>query len=268
MKFFWLSQIKKDFLWSYSYRLTFYGQFLALFVTIIPIFFLDKTFDGSNTPHLDMYNQNYFLFAIIGVSFASFIVGCLGSPAKAVRVSQTHGFVDILLNSKINAHYVIFCSMLYPFVIGLFKVLISIFLAFMIEDIQISFVTLMSITFVCTITFLCFVGLGFLSASFVLAFKQGDPINFILVIIITVFSGTIYPITVLPDLFQQFANLTPFAIGLDMLRKIVIFNSSRFLSLEAIYHLFIFASLLIFAGLTALSAAIKKIKMTGTSALY
>lgn len=268
MKKFWFAQIKKDFLWSYSYKLSFFGQFFALFITIVPIYFLGKTFMNSTSTHLEEYGQNYFLFAILGVNFAAFIIGCMGSASKAIRSAQVHGYIDNLLNCKISMSYIIFCSMLYPFIIGLTKVFITVLIAYVIDDFNLSISSILGIVFVCFLTFISFVGFGLFSASFVLIFKQGDPVNFFLIMIITIFSGTIYPVSVLPPLFQELAALTPFTVGLDVLRKIVIFDDLYSISVESIFSLLTFALGTTLVGLCVLSISLKRVKILGTSGLY
>jgi ABC-2 type transport system permease protein len=63
-----------------------------------------------------------------------------------------------------------------------------------------------------------------LSVSFVLYFKQSDPINFFINIILSVFSGIIYPVTVLPLFMQNIANYIPLTKQLNSTRQVLINN--------------------------------------------
>ena len=62
MNFFWVSQLRKDFLWAISYKISFFGQFIGIGLSVFTLFFISKTFEMSKSVHLSQYGENYFLF--------------------------------------------------------------------------------------------------------------------------------------------------------------------------------------------------------------
>ena len=60
MNSFWLNQLRKDFLWDLSYKITFFGQFAGIFITVLTFFFISETFGVSNSDYLTAYQNNYF----------------------------------------------------------------------------------------------------------------------------------------------------------------------------------------------------------------
>ena len=60
-KFFYI-QVKRDFKWDYSYKISFYSQFFGVFLSAITLFFISKTFLSSDIQYLQNYNNNYFYF--------------------------------------------------------------------------------------------------------------------------------------------------------------------------------------------------------------
>ena len=101
-----------------------------------------------------------------------------------------------------------------------------------------------------------------------LAFKQGDPVNFFVNVLITVFSGVIFPVSVLPEALQYVSNMIPVTYGLDMIRKVIIFNSSDYISLAIIFYLLLFFAVLLALGVFAMDRTIAAIKLSGTSGRY
>ena len=70
-----------------------------------------------------------------------------------------------------------------------------------------------------------FLALSFLALSFVLYFKQADPVNFFINMVVSIFSGIIYPVSVLPDFMQKISNIIPLTHQLNSIRYILINNS-------------------------------------------
>ena len=268
MNAFWIAQLKKDFLWAYSYKISFFGHFFGILVTVFIFFFLSETFAMSQSPHLKQYGNNYFLFAIIGMSIVDFISTCLRSATKSIREAQAFGYIDMVLNAKISPRYFVICSMIYPCCIGLVRVFLYLLVANLFKDFELSFLTIIYAVLLSILTLLPFLGVGLLAASFVLAFKQGDPVNFFVNMLITVFSGVIFPVSVLPEALQYVSNMIPVTYGLDMIRKVIIFNSSDYISLAIIFYLLLFFAVLLALGVFAMDRTIAAIKLSGASGRY
>lgn len=268
MNAFWLAQLKKDFLWAYSYKIAFFGQFFGIFITVFTFFFISKTFAMSQSTHLDQYGNNYFLFAIIGISLVDFISTSLRTATKTIREAQAFGFIDIVLNAKITPHYYVICSMIYPCCIGLIKVFLYLLVANFFKDFDLSFTNVIYVALISILTFMPFLGVGLLGASFVLIFKQGDPVNFFVTIFLTMLSGVLFPISVLPEALRFFSSMIPVTYSLDILRKVIIFNSSDYISLALIYYLLLFSAALFSIGVYTMGRTIVAIKLSGQSGRY
>ena len=70
-----------------------------------------------------------------------------------------------------------------------------------------------------------FMALSFLALSFVLYFKQADPINLFINLLVAIFSGILYPVSVLPAFMQNISNLIPLTSQLNSVRHVLIHNS-------------------------------------------
>ncbi len=68
---------------------------------------------------------------------------------------------------------------------------------------------------------LAFSGLGILSASYLLIFKRGNPVNWAILGLSSVVGGMMYPISVLPMWLQYVAWLTPVTYSLEGMRAAI-----------------------------------------------
>jgi len=268
MKRFWVAQLKKDFLWAYSYKLSFVGQFFGILLTVFTFFFVSETFSMSQSPHLEQYDNNYFLFVIIGISIVDLIGTCMRSATKSIREAQAFGYIDIVLNAKVSPQYFVICSMIYPGCIGVIKVFLYLLIASLFTDFDLSVLTLISLVLLSLLTVIPFLGIGLLAASFVLAFKQGDPINYLVNILITLFSGVLFPTAVLPQTLQFFSNLIPLTYNLDLIRKVIIFNSPGPISLQIVFYLVLFSAVLLVIGMFIMAKTMAAIRLSGSSGRY
>jgi len=268
MNLFWLAQFRKDFLWAYSYKISFFGQFFAIFMTLFTFYFISETFSMSESPHLEQYNNNYFLFAIIGICTIDFISSGLRSATKSIREAQAFGYIDMIVNAKITLQYFLICSLIYPCFIGLIRALLFILVAGYIYNLEMSPGPIALALLVIILTLISFLGVSLFASSFVLAFKQGDPINIFITITLTICSGVVFPISVLPDYIQSISNIIPITHGIEIVRKMVIFNSVDHFSIKTIFYLLFTSVLLMCGGIILVTFTTNWIKKNGTSGRY
>tara|TARA_X000000368_G_scaffold280857_1_gene222812 strand:- start:5404 stop:6204 length:801 start_codon:yes stop_codon:yes gene_type:complete len=265
---FFVAQIKKDFLWDFSYKISFFGQFFGIILTVFTFFFISRTFEDSTSTFLQEYGNNYFLFAIIGISLADLITLSLRSATKSIREAQAFGYIDSLINSKINPAHLVLCSMLYPCIIGIIKIFLYFLTAKLFYDFQLSAFSSLIVIILSIFTLFSFLGLGFIAASFVLYFKQGDPINFLISLVASALSGVLFPVSVLPEYLRNISELIPLTYGLDMIRKVVIYNSFENIDLQDLTFMGVFSLIFLIGGILIIKRTIYAIKLKGISGSY
>ena len=268
MRWFWLAQLKKDFLWAYSYKISFFGQFFSIFIAVFTFFFVSETFLMSQSPHLERYGNNYFLFVIVGISTVDLIGACMKSATRSIREAQAFGYIDIILNAKVSSQYLVLCSMIYPSFIGAIRFFLYLLMATLFSDLDLSILTLVYLILLIILTVAPFLGVGLLAASFVLAFKQGDPVNYLLSLAITLFAGVLFPVTVLPKVLQVISGFIPTTYSLDLIRKVIIFDSADFISQEIVFYLLLSSVVFLVLGIVVMKKTLAAVKLAGTSGSY
>ena len=111
---------------------------------------------------------------------------------------------------------------------------------------------------------LAFSGVGILSASYLLIFKRGNPVNWAILGLSSVVGGMMYPISVLPVWLQYVARLIPVTYSLEGMRAAILGHASTRELLPSIAGLLLFAALLLPISFAIFSWALRRTKVTGT----
>ena len=138
MKYFCIAQLKKDFQWAFSYKISFLADFVGIFLSTYTFFFLSKTFEFGQSSHLTQYQNNYFLFVVIGISTVDIITRSLLASRKSLREAQTLGYIEMILNAKVSLYNFIISTSLYPLIFGLFRFSIYLLLTYLVAPFDLS----------------------------------------------------------------------------------------------------------------------------------
>ena len=141
-------------------------------------------------------------------------------------------------------------------------------MATLFSDLDLSILTLVYLIFLILLTVAPFLGIGLFAASFVLAFKQGDPVSYLLSLAITLFSGVLFPTTVLPTVLQGVSGFIPTTYSLDLIRKVIIFDSIDFISQQIVFYLMLSSVALLVLGIVVMKKTLGVVKLSGTSGRY
>ena len=268
MNSFWLNQLRKDFLWDLSYKITFFGQFAGIFITVLTFFFISETFGVSNSDYLTAYQNNYFLFSVLGIAALDLISSTIKAVAFKIREAQTFGYLDAILNSKVNNLYMFTSMMIYPFLKGFSKLLIYLLFSSFFIDINLSFEKILYLFVISIACIFPFIFLAVLSACFVLMYKQGDPVNFLTTMILSLFSGIVYPIQVLPIWMQDISNALPSTHTIDWMRFVILESEKFDFSNISLFLPALISVILVGISYTVLLRVIFYIRLNGTSNKY
>tara|TARA_B100000925_G_C21648140_1_gene320273 strand:+ start:47 stop:520 length:474 start_codon:yes stop_codon:yes gene_type:complete len=154
----------------------------------------------------------------------------------------------------------------YPYIKGNLKFILYLLFASLISDFPLPLHTYALASLILFCSSLFFLGIAFLSGAFVLVYKQADPTNYLINILISLFSGIIYPVTVLPGYLQAISEIIPATYSLDLLRS-VIFNNDLVFKIDLINGLFT-PLIIVIISLIVFNFAITKVKKDGSSGKY
>jgi ABC-2 type transport system permease protein len=113
-----------------------------------------------------------------------------------------------------------------------------------------------------------FIGIGLISASFIIAFKVGDITTFFISLIAIFFSGIFFPISSLPHFLHFFADINPLKVGLET-AKILINDNFVFVDLLPYFMMTLIETILFLPiGIFLLHYGFRLAKKNGNLSFY
>ena len=137
-------------------------------------------------------------------------------------------------------------------------------IAIVIIGLRVTIVQVALVLLILGLTFLCFLSLGMISAAFIMAFKQGNPINLVFGTSSYFLGGLLFPVEVLPLPLQKISFFLPITHAARAVREILLVQGNRGEWLPTIGFLGLFALVVGPAGLYLLRLALSRAKREGS----
>jgi len=257
--------LKRDFLSEVSYRLAFLMQVAGMFFSLLAFWFMTQMIDPA-TEGLDGIPP--FDWLLIGISFQFYFSTALFSFSARIRNEQVLGTLEAMLVSPTPTAMVVFSSATWDFTYGAIRILLYLLFATIVFGVQLHVASPLALGLGVVLTLLSSAGLGILSASFILYFKRGDPINFLLSGATTLLGSVFFPVEKLPDWLQPAADWLPVYWSLTIVRGALL-QGRTFAELgRELGMLFLLTLVLLPAGLVCSRYAIRRAKKAGSLVQY
>jgi ABC-2 type transport system permease protein len=257
--------IKRDFLSEVSYRLAFLISVAGMFFSLLAFYFLTKMIDPA-TEGLDGIPP--FDWLLVGLSFQFYFSTALYSFSARVRNEQLLGTLEAMLVTPTPTALVVFSSAAWDFVYGGIRILLYMLFATLVFGVRLDVVSPLSLVVGVVLTLLSSAGLGILSASFILYFKRGDPINFLLSGATTFLGSVFFPVELLPQWLQPFSNYLPVTWSLRVVRGALLQGKTLGDLQHELAALALLTLVLLPGGLFCSRFAISRAKREGTLIQY
>jgi ABC-2 type transport system permease protein len=261
------SFIKKDFLLEASYRFNFILQLAGIVFYILTFYFISKLFGRMNIPFLQSYGGDYFSFVLIGIAFSSYLSIGLNIFSQNLRQEQMMGTLEAMLVSPTRAPFIILASSLWEYISTSIEVLVFLAMGIILK-VDFSNANIFAALIITLLTILSLSSIGIFSASFIMVFKRGDPINWLINNISILLGGVYFPVKLLPLWLQNFSHLLPITYSLHGLRLALLQGAHLKDVIPDILALFIFSIILFPLSLLAFQIAVKKAKADGSLNQY
>ncbi|KUK94384.1 MAG: ABC-2 type transporter [Methanothrix harundinacea] len=197
----------------------------------------------------------FMFFNILTYYFVAKLIGTAGAKYLEPYGGDYFSFVLITL------------STLWNFIFASFRVLLYLMIGVLL-GVSLAGANVLGALIILGLTIVCFSSIGILSASFIMIFKRGDPINMLFMSTSELFGGVFFPITVLPTWLQTVSHLLPMTYSLNGMRHALLQGYSLRELAPDVGTLVLFSALLLPASLLAFRYAVRKAKMEGTLVHY
>ncbi|MCX6570660.1 MAG: ABC transporter permease [Candidatus Aminicenantes bacterium] len=255
--------LRRDFREALTYKFSFVSSFVGILLSSATFYFVAKLVPPG-TPSLGPFGGDYFSFAVVGVAFSSLLGMFQEGLSAVVRSAQVSGTLEALLVTPASIPTVLFGSSLYSLILQVFRTLLHLGVALAFFGMILGRVNGPGVLCVGVLTVLCFLGVGVLSASFILVYKTGNPFGWILGTVSGLLGGVVFPVALLPPWIRWVSSLLPVTYALDGMRKSLLASVGFAEILPDIAALAVFNIILVPASLLAFRLAVRKAKKDGT----
>jgi ABC-2 type transport system permease protein len=255
---------RRDLAVARSYRAAFLVEIFQALFGAAGFYFLSRFVQSPTLQKSLPPGANYFSFALVGIAFFDYLSVGLVTFDQSLQEARQNGTLENLLVTQTSLTVILAGSSVYPFALMSLRTAIYIGWGAVLFGFPLGGANWLGAILVLGASVLAFSGLGILSASYLLVFKRGNPVNWAIVGLSTVVGGMLYPVSVLPVWLQYAARLTPVTYSLEGMRAAILGHASLRELLPSIGALLLFAAVLLPASFAIFSWALRRTKITGT----
>ncbi len=255
---------RRDLAVARSYRAAFVVEALQALFAVATFYFLAR-FIGS--PQLDKslpQGGGYFPFALVGLAFFDYLTVAMHTFEQSLQEARQNGTLENLLVTQTSLPVILAGSSLYPFVLLSLRTTIYIAWGAALFGFPLRGANWPGAALILGASVLSFCGLGILSASYLLVFKRGNPVNWAVIGLSSVVGGMMYPVSVLPRWLQFVARLIPVTYSLEGMRAAILGDATLRELWPALAALLAFAAIILPVSVATFSWALRRTKITGT----
>ena len=201
-----------------SYRLNFLLKVASLLFSLAGLYFVSEMVGDSKA--VESYG-GYLPFAVIGLGMGTFCLTGFQSFSKAIRREQMMGTLEAMLVTPAKLPVIVVGSSVWSFFWATLTAIIYPLGASLMTDFKLQGNLALALVML-ILTTVVFSSLGVISASFIMVFKQGDPLGFLVGAVSGLFGGMVFPVESLPVALRWISYLLPITHGLDGLREILL----------------------------------------------
>ncbi len=255
---------RRDFAVARSYRAAFVLELFYALFGVASFYFLSRFIDSPQLQQSLPQGTTYFSFVLVGLAFFDYLSVALHTFDESLQSARQNGTLENLLVTQTSLPVILAGSSLYPFVLMSLRTTIYLGWGAALFGFPLRDANWFGALLILAASVLAFSGLGILSASYLLVFKKGNPVNWAVIGISSVVGGMMYPVSVLPEWLRFIARLTPVTYSLNGMRAAILGHASISELWPSLAGLLVFAALLLPASSAIFAWALRRTKITGT----
>jgi ABC-2 type transport system permease protein len=263
-----LAFIRRDFLTERSYRLSFALGALATLANLAVFYFIGKLFGSALAPGLEPYGTDYFAYVFTALAFFGYIGTGAGSYAGRLRLEQTQGTLEAALSTPVGVLPLLAAMSAWSFLFATFELVVYAAAGLFIFELKLPAANWPLAALVFALSAACFAALGILSSCFVVLFKRGNPLAWLLNNFEGLLGGVYFPAAVLPWWLACVSNLLPVTYAVRAF-QLALHKGAGFQAVKGdLAILAAFDLVLIPASVWLFGLAVRRARKTGTLGEY
>ncbi len=258
---------KRDFQIHLTYRFGFFFGLAHAFVSLLLFFFIGKLFGTIGThPYLAPYGGDYFRFVLLGIAFSNVMSTSLGSLNQTISFERGHGTLEAILLTPTSFLTVALGRALWDISLVIAKVAMYLAVGAWFFGADFSRANWIATLPIVLLTVTTFLGLGMISAGFVLLTREASPIDLVLAWASRFLAGVYFPVAVFPEWLSRLSMWMPLTHTVDAVRKSLILGAPLDAIGRELMMLLGFSTLFFPAGLLFLHWAFDRARSRGSLA--
>jgi ABC-2 type transport system permease protein len=259
---------RRDLRTQMRYRLSFLLQLFGILFSSASFYFVAQLLGQNAAPMLAAYGGDYFSFVLIGIAFVGYQSAALYTFARVIQRGQREGTLEAMLATPTRLSTILFSSGLWNFAFTSIRVVVYLLLGMLLLGLHLGEANLLSALVILLLTIFSLSGIGILSACFIMVFKRGSPINFLIGSLSSLLAGVYYPVAVLPPWLQTIARFVPLTYSLEGVRRALLNGEGLRQLAPTVAALSGFSVVLLPASLVAFHYAVRQAKRDGSLAQF
>lgn len=194
-----------------SYRFSFLLRLSGIFFQLAVFYFI-----SSLVPEETL--SGYFPFVAAGLAFSQSFHCAMGACADSLRQEQLCGTLDSLFAAPVSPGLIKAGLAAWKFVTAMAETAAYLLIASFFFGMPLNFNALIKAVPVAVLCMAVFFHLGTISASFILVFKKGDPLQWTFSHLSDLLGGVYFPVTLLPWWLKAVSIFIPTTYALNAIR--------------------------------------------------
>lgn len=258
--------LRRDFFAHLSYRLKAALDLLSIVIYVASFYFIAKLV--GRTEIMAPYGGDYFPFVLIGIALSAYQSVGLRCFSQSIREEQFMGTLESVLAAPVSVSSFLLASAQWDFLYATVEaggyLLAGVFLfGAALPAANFSAAAVIAFLTLCTL-----LSLGILSAAFIVKFKRGDPVAWLLTAVSELLGGVFFPTSLLPGSLRTISRFIPMTYSLDGLRLALLKGASVSDVMPYAWTLAAFTAILMPAGVLAFRKALDSARREGSLGHY
>lgn len=260
--------VKRGFLVFISYKIQLVLSIVSVFFSLISFYFMVNFLDlNSFNPKLSSMGGNYLSFVVIGTIYVGLMSVGQSSFAETISEEQGLGTLEQLFVSKTPLWQLLVFSSIWNYLVTILNMVLSIVIYNFFFNVKLN-ANIVTSVLILVISSIAMMGIGMLSAGFIMRYKRGDPISWTLGLLTGLLSGIYYPVDILPSYLQVISKILPPTYAVSALRKATLLGASVKDVSQEIIILCFFAVITVFCGLVFFQYCFNEARKEGSLSWY
>jgi ABC-2 type transport system permease protein len=210
--------VRRDYLVTRSYRLAFVLDIFYGALGLATYYFISRTFETPPKSAL-AGAPSYFAFAAVGLAIGMVVEAATAGLGRRVREEQLTGTLEALAAHPVTSVEMCFGLVGFPYLFAMSRAIVYLIVAALWAHLDVAATSWPGVVGMLAISGVALFGIGIFAAAMTLVFKRGEVLAGMVVFAVTMLSGSVFPISSLPDWLQPLGKVLPLRFAFDGVRS-------------------------------------------------